>query len=133
MLNDGIFPSSCADSFLFPISKINVSKTINYLRPIALLNVSFKLPTKVLVNRIKPIPPKLISLTQSSIILGRQIIDNIVVVQEVLHSMRSRADEKAYERVRWEFLEDTLTLADLPPLLVRTIMRCQSEGSTKLL
>lgn len=96
------------------------------------------------MNRLKPILPNIISPTQSSFILGQQILNNIVVVKEVLYSMRSRAKgkiwviikidlEKAYDRVRWEFLEDIVRAAHFLDSLVRVIMNCQSLGKTKLL
>ena len=40
--------------------------------------------------------------------------------------------EKAYDRVRWDFLLETLTLAGHPPNLVKVIMQCQAAGSTEL-
>ncbi|KAL8152795.1 hypothetical protein V2J09_010555 [Rumex salicifolius] len=94
LLNENIFPKDCVDAFLFPIAKVSSPNCMNHLLPISLLNVNFKLATKVLVNRLKPLMPKLIALTQSSFIPCRQNCDNIVLVQEVLHSMRSRADGK---------------------------------------
>lgn len=49
-------------------------------RPISLLNVNFKIATKMIVNRLKPILPDIISPVQASFIPDRQIIDNVVVV-----------------------------------------------------
>ncbi|KAL8137685.1 hypothetical protein V2J09_003686 [Rumex salicifolius] len=129
LLNGNSFLRDGAYAFLFPIAKVDSPKCMNHLRPIALLNVNFKLATKVTVNRLKPLMMKLIAPTQSSFIPCRQICDNILVVQEVLHSMRSRADgkrwmtlkidpEKAYDRVLWDFLESTLVEAHLPTDLI---------------
>lgn len=65
---------------------------------------------------------KLIGPAQSSFIPGRLSTDNIVIVQEAVHSMRRKKGkkgwmllkldlEKAYDRIRWDFLEDTLKAA----------------------
>ena len=77
-----------------------------------------------MVGRLKSIMPKLIGPAQSSFIPGRLSADNIVVVQEVVHSMKKKQGrkgwmllkldlEKAYDRMRWDFLEDTLRAAGL--------------------
>lgn len=144
VIRRGAFPEEFCDALLIPIAKVEKPEFITQFRPISLLNVVFKLTTKVIVNRLKPILPKIISPTLASFIPGRQITDNIVIVEEVLHTMRSRAAgkkrmimkidlEKAYDRIRWEFLEDTLREAHIPIDLIRVILQCQSRGSTKLL
>lgn len=55
---------------------------------------------------------------QFSFILGHQGVDNIVVVQEIMHSMRKKMGkvewmaaikldlEKAHDRISWEFLNE---------------------------
>ena len=74
--------------------------------------------------------PKLIGHAQSSFIPGRLSADNIVVVQEAVHSMKKKQGrkgwmllkldlEKAYDRLRWDFLEDTLRAAGLSENWVR--------------
>ena len=91
-----------------------------------------------MVIRLKKLMPKLIGPTQSNIILGRLSADNIVVVQEAVHSMRRKKGrkgwmllkldvEKAYDRVRWDFLEDMLKAARLPGALVHWIMQCAQD------
>lgn len=104
-------------------------------RPISLCNVLFKMIiTKSMVMRLKRVMPKLIGPAQSSFIPGRLSVDNIVIVQEAIHSMRRKMGrkgwmllkldlEKAYDRIRWDFLEDTLNAANLPEDWVRWIMR----------
>ena len=63
--------------------------------------------------------PKLIGPMQSSFVPGRHITDNIIIAQEDLHSMGSKKGkvgwmaikvdlEKAYDRLNWDFIEDTL-------------------------
>lgn len=77
-----------------------------------------------MVGRLKRVITKLIGPAQTSFIPGRLSSDNIVVVQEAFHSMRRKKGrrgwmllkldlEKAYDRIRWDFLEDTLMAAGL--------------------
>jgi len=71
--------------------------------------------TKCIVHRLKVIVPDLISLLQSSFVSGRQIGANIVIMQEIVHSMHFKKEKKwwmaikidlkkAYDRLRWSFL-----------------------------
>jgi hypothetical protein len=41
--------------------------------------------------------------------------------------------EKAYDRLRWSFIHETLYLAGLPGSLVGVIMKCITKSSRKLL
>lgn len=61
----------------------------------------------------------IISPMQSIFVPGRQISDNVVIYQEVLHAMRRKKGkagymvvktdfEKAYNRLSWDFIRDTL-------------------------
>lgn len=62
--------------------------------------------------------PKIIAQEQARFIVGRNIIDNIVIAQEVIHSMKSNKSkkwmaikidlEKANDRVRWDFIDASL-------------------------
>lgn len=135
MLNHEIFPQNIGDALMVLIPKVSTPEQPSQFRPISLLNVIFKAATKMIVQRLKPILPDLIAPTQASFVPGRQIIDNVVVVQEVLHSMAERRRrkwmilkidlEKAYDRIRWSFLREMLGKAHLPQKLINIIMKCQ--------
>lgn len=86
-------------------------------RPISLCNVGYKIISKILSTRLKRILPKIISETQSAFVANRQITDNILIVQEMFHALRTNQScknkfvaiktdmSKAYDRVEWSFME----------------------------
>ncbi|KAG7579199.1 hypothetical protein ISN45_Aa03g033600 [Arabidopsis thaliana x Arabidopsis arenosa] len=140
----GVLPPGLNDVLLVLIAKVMKPEMITQFRPISLCNVLFKVITKVMVLRLKPVMAKLIGPAQSSFIPGRLSIDNIVVVQEAVHSMKRKKGrkgwmllkldlEKAYDRIRWDFLEDTLVAAGLSASWVRWIMQCVTGPSMSIL
>ena len=70
-------------TFLDLIPKGEGADSPDKFRSIALCNVIYKIITKVITNRQKPLLPGLISPEQSGFVEGRQILDGIIV------SMRS--------------------------------------------
>lgn len=80
-------PGNLNDTFITLLPKVDNPEKTTQFRPVGLCNVAYKIITKVLVNHIKPFLPKLISNTQGSFVPERQIKDNIVIVQEVIHTM----------------------------------------------
>lgn len=101
------------------VPKVHNPKRENQFRPISLCNVSYKVITKAMTNRIKEIMRGLIGQEHSSFVPDRQITYNIIVYQEVMHSMQTTKGrknimvikidlEKAHDRLSWDFIKDTL-------------------------
>lgn len=114
-----------------------------HFRPIALSNV-VKIITKIIANRLKPVMSSLVGETQCSFILGRQGIDNVVIVQEIIHSMRRKQGNKgwlaakldlakAYDREEWSFLERVLRVIGFSLKLIQLIMWCVSSTNLSIL
>lgn len=59
-------------------------------RPISLCNVLYKFVAKVLSNRIRIVLDSIISKQYNAFIPGRQIYDNVVVAQEIIHTLRKK-------------------------------------------
>jgi len=86
-------------------------------RPITLLNVDYKILSKTIAERIKTHLPKLINHNQVGYVKGRNIIDNIrtisdlmfITKQENIGGMIIGIDfEKAFDSVNWRFLNKIL-------------------------
>ncbi|XP_021602061.1 uncharacterized protein LOC110607253 [Manihot esculenta] len=87
-----------------------------------------------MVNRLKYVMSFLIGSEQSSFVPGRQIMDNIVIYQEVFHSMNKAKGvkgymalkidlEKAYDRLNWDFLELVLSNTGFSDAWINNIMK----------
>ncbi|RHN82372.1 putative RNA-directed DNA polymerase [Medicago truncatula] len=136
--------SSINNTLIVMIPKIDKPEFVSQFRPIALCNVIYKIISKVIVNRIKPLLDGIISPYQSSFIPGRSIHHNIIVAQEMVHSMaRMKGNkmfmsikidlEKAYDRINWNFVENCLEDCKFPPNLIQIIRDCISSPSYKIL
>ena len=86
-------------------------------RPISLLNIDYKVISKVIANRLGNILPSLIGIDQTSAIKGRSIFDNIHLHRNVIDYIEQKDvaacficldQEKAFDRVSWSFMLDTL-------------------------
>ena len=131
-------------TFLSLIPKQDNQEILAHFRPISLCNVMYKLVTKLIALKLKNLMPKLIGAAQCSFVPGRQSTDNILIAQEVVHSMRIKkgnvgfmaikADlEKAYDRLNWDFIRDTLAVVGLPVNLIEVIMWCVSSADMQLI
>lgn len=85
-------------------------------RPISLLNVDFKILSKVLAKRLESVIPDIISPDQTGFIQGRVSYSNLRKLFNVVHSARSTCPEvvisldaeKAFDWVEWDYLFFTL-------------------------
>ncbi|KAJ1408102.1 Reverse transcriptase zinc-binding domain [Sesbania bispinosa] len=71
-------------------------------------------------------PPSVEEIRQSFLTWGRQGTDNVLALQEVIHSMHKLKVDmaKAHDRMRWSFITDTLHATGLPDHL----LFCSSSG-----
>ncbi|XP_026410038.1 uncharacterized protein LOC113305157 [Papaver somniferum] len=65
-------------------------------RPIGLCNTSYKVISKVIVNRMKPLREKIISPFQEAYVSRRLNNDNTVIAQEIIHSMKKKRGETGW-------------------------------------
>ena len=110
-LNFSSILKSINHTFITLIPKVNNPEKVYDFRPIGLCNVIYKIISKVIVNRLKPMLNSIISETQSAFITDKLITDNILIAFESLHHMKTSCTgkkgfmamkldmSKAYDRV----------------------------------
>lgn len=144
-LTDLEFPKLLNNTNLVLIPKSGNSETMSELRPIALCNVLYRILSKVLVNRLKQVLPRLISKAQSAFVAGRSIMDNVIVAFEMIHYMKRKSKgkdgtvalkvdmSKAYDRIDWGYLKNIMLKMGFAPRWVEMMMLCVSSVSYNVL
>lgn len=87
-------------TLLVLIPKIKNPTSLKMYRPISLCNMAYKTITKVIVNRLQTILPQLVGPHQTSFIPGRHITENIVITQEMAHSIRKKTGHKGFMAIK---------------------------------
>ena len=144
-LNNGVMLPNLNHPNIVLIPKVKNPEKMSEYRLISLCNVVYKIISKVLANRLKQVLPDIISPTQSAFVLGRLIIDNVIVAYEALHSMHIRKKgktgslalkldvSKAYDQVEWLFLQGVMQKLGFPKKWIERVMTCVTTTSFSIL
>ncbi|GJR10704.1 hypothetical protein Tco_0793356 [Tanacetum coccineum] len=121
------------------IPKVKSPVRVNDYRPISCCNILFKCISKIISNRIKVSLQHLISTNQSAFVPGRNIADNILLTQELMHNYHLdrgsprcsfKVDiQKAYDTVDWRFLKEVLVHFGFHQRMIDWIMECVTTTS----
>jgi hypothetical protein len=96
------------------------------------------------VSRLRPIIGNLVSPFQAAFVPGRRGLDNVVIAQELIHSIHRKKGrvgqlilkldlEKAYDRLEWDFIREVLTFFKFSPPFVDLVLECVSTSSFSIL
>jgi hypothetical protein len=86
-------------------------------RPISLLNVTYKIGSSCIANRMKTVLADLINDDQTGFIPGRYIGDNLRCIYDIIHYLNTHNKpgllisidfEKAFDSIDWSFMENVL-------------------------
>ncbi|MCH80340.1 cysteine-rich receptor-like protein kinase [Trifolium medium] len=132
--------SNC--TFIALVPKVFNPQRVAEFRPISLVESMYKVLAKILANRLKTVIGKVVSETQSAFVKGRQILDGILIVNEVVDDARKRKKEmfmfkvdfeKAYDSVDWSYLEEVMSKMGFQSKWRKWIMECISSVSASVL
>lgn len=128
--------------FISLIPKQESAQTTDKYRPIALCNVVYKIISKIVANRIKPLLPKLVSEEQSGYVEGRKILDNIIQAHEVVQSLKRKKQvgmimqldiAKVYDKVNWGYIKEILTTFGFDHNWIRWVITLVTTSSFSIL
>ena len=144
-LNSCHIPKEFNYTYVTLIPKVKDPEKISKFRLISLCNVIYKLISKVLANRLKPLLPSIVFENQSAFQAGRVITNNILMAFETLHYMKTQQNgsagfmavkldmSKTYDRVEWSFLECLLRKMGFHNSWVDLMMECITAVSYSIL
>lgn len=117
--SNGMMPWEWNKTFITFILKKPNQKQVADFRTISLYNTTYQIVTKLLVQRLHPILLHFISMEHGAFVQDRDITQNILLAQELMHSMEKAPPthklailklhmKKAYDRMHWLFLFNIL-------------------------
>ncbi|GJV12474.1 RNA-directed DNA polymerase, eukaryota [Tanacetum coccineum] len=139
---NGRFPRGCNSSFIALIPKIQDAKFVKDFRPISLIRSVYKIIAKILANRLCLFLPYLISDVHSAFVSNRQILDGPFILNELLswckhknfNGMIFKVDfEKAFDSVKWDYLDETLKAFGFGQKWCRWIGGCLNNAMGSML
>jgi hypothetical protein len=99
------------------LPKVKEMTTIKQYRSICLLNVFYKIFTKMLSIRLMEVAKNIISENQTTFIGGRYIMEGVLILHEVVHELQLKKlggiilkldFKKAYDKVIWDFMREVM-------------------------
>jgi hypothetical protein len=114
-LNGGDMLDMVNNTVLALIPKVKNPQNLMNFRPIALCNVLYKICSKTIANRLRPVMDSVISEEQSTFVSGQLITDNVLIGYESIHYLKWKKGKigdcavkldmtMAHDRVEWSYL-----------------------------
>jgi hypothetical protein len=144
IFTSGRMPAYLNKTLISLIPKCLGPETLTLFRPISLCNTIYKIVTKIIVCKIRPIIGNLVSSYQAAFVLGMRGIDNMIIAQEIIHSMHRKKGrvgqlvlkldlEKAYDRLEWSFIREVLNFFKFPSSFMNLVLECVSTSFFSIL
>ena len=128
-LSRGTLPQTLKEGIIVLLPKPNKPRDLlKSYRPITLLDVSYKIISGTIANRLKAALQTIIDPCQSAYLKGRLMGDNIRMIYDIMQLMKEKDIngvllsldiEAAFDSVSWSFIEEALKIRDFPPNIIR--------------
>lgn len=121
------------------IPKSPEAASLGEYRPISCCNIVYKIISKIITNRLKPILKVCISRNQAAFLKGRSLGENVLLASDLImdyeksscskSSMLKVDIRKAFDTVSWDFVNKMLAAQGFPPLFRTWIQECITTPS----
>lgn len=103
-------------------------------RPISCCNIVYKVISKIIANRLKPILQECISSNQAAFLKGRSLGENVLLASELIRNYQKPSSpkscmlkvdiRKAFDTICWDFVIKVLEAQGFPPLFCIWVKEC---------
>lgn len=118
------------------------SDNMKCYRPISLLNIDYKIISKILSLRLSNVLPKIIDLDQTCAVKGRSIFDNLHLIRNVIDYVEQKNlaasficidQEKAFDRISWSYMYSTLAAFGFHDNFIRWVKLLYTDISSSVI
>ncbi|KAK8939158.1 hypothetical protein KSP39_PZI011122 [Platanthera zijinensis] len=131
----GLMPPEWKETLVVLIPKVPNAAQPDKFRPISLCQTIYKVAAKVLIRRLHPLLPSLVSPEQGAFVPGRSISHHCFLAQEIMHKFKVSTARsgfmaikidmaQAYDKMAWGTLQQVLLLFGLPVRFIHWILQC---------
>ncbi|WZZ65076.1 hypothetical protein YC2023_076446 [Brassica napus] len=132
-------PATTNATILSLVPKFPGASKVTDYRPISCLNTIYKVISRLLVKKLKPMLSTLILPSQTAFVKGRLLIENTTLAGELVNGYHKNKGPKritikvdiakAFDTLSWEFLFSCLEGLHLPQRFIRQIKACVCTSS----
>ncbi|XP_028201723.1 uncharacterized protein LOC114385874 [Glycine soja] len=135
-------PQGANASFIALILKLEDPQGLGDFRLISLIGCMYKIMAKVLAKRLKGVVHKVIDEGQSTFVGGRNILNGVVIVNELVDEAKRKKKlmaifkldfEKTYDSMRWKFLYYIMRRMGFCERWIKWIKSCVKSTSMSVL
>lgn len=140
--NHGVDPNSdFANGWMCPIYKKKDPADISNYRPITLMNTDYKILTKTLAIQLMEPLPNLVHEDQAGFIPKRSIFNHIRLARSIINyaevmevdgAIIALDQEKAYDKIRHDYLWKTLEAFHIPQPFINTVRALYQHAHTQV-
>ena len=131
-------------TYIVFIPKEGKVSSFGNLRPISLCNLSYKILSKLIANRLRPFLDRFISSSQVAFVTGKWISENSILTHEIGHCFKKKLGKggligvkvdmaKAYDSLEWSFIVRVMEVVGFDKVFCNLILQCISTTSFSLL